>query len=349
MKRPVYILIFCFLCISSITTASRAQMTSRSNTNTTRRVTIDGSIRSEDNSEIPKRLRLDLNAPTGGAIASAFADDNGRFSFSGIVPGVYLIQVEEPGFEPIRESIDVSIGSFHGVTLSLRKIIAPARTENGPTVSVHELGLPQKAHDALRDGRKKLYVSNDAQGSVADFQKAIQAAPECYEAYYDLGIAYWQLKQLEEAQAALQKSSELSANKYGHANMALGMILADQKKFSEAEKSLLLSVEAEPASWMGQFQLGRVYYSENRLTDAEKNLERARELKPDAPGIHRMLALVHLRLHNSAAALEDLNAYIKLDPDSAAGLQAKRMRDQVQQSLAQAQSSSTPASVAPKP
>jgi Flp pilus assembly protein TadD len=349
VKRPVFIPISCFLCILSLAVAGRAQMTSRSSTPTTRRVTIDGTIRCEDNTAVPKRLRLDLNAPTGGVIASAFTDDNGRFSFTGITPGVYLIQVEEPGFEPIRESVDVSIGSFHGVTLSLRKILAPARTENGPMVSVHELALPQKARDALRDGRKKLYVSGDAPGSVADFQKAIQAAPECYEAYYDLGIAYWQLKQIEEAETALRKSGELSANKYGHADMALGMILADQQKFSEAEKSLLLSVQAEPASWMGQFQLGRVYYSENRLTEAEKPLERARELKPDAPGIHRLLAMVHLRLHNSAAALEDLNACIKLDPDSAAGLRAKKMRDQVQQSLAQEQSSSTPASAAPKP
>ena len=348
MKRPGIILMLCFACIPFIAFTCRAQMTNRSNNNPSRKISIDGTIRTEDNSAIPRRLRVDLDAPTGGVVATVFTDDNGRFSFASVSPGNYLILVEETGFEPIRESIDASMGNYHALSLELRKVVARGNAENPGTISVHELALPQKARDALRDGRKKLYVSGQPQNSLADFQKAIQSAPDCYEAYYDLGIAYWQLKQIEQAQGALRKSSELSSNKYGHANMALGMIFADQKKYDEAEKALLLSVEAEPASWMSQFQLGRVFYSENRLKDAEAPLEKARELKPNAPGVYRVLALVHLRLHNPAAALEDLNTYIKLDPDSAAGQQAKRMRDQVQESLAQAQAPAT-APEAPKP
>ncbi|MGH9702910.1 MAG: tetratricopeptide repeat protein [Candidatus Acidiferrales bacterium] len=350
MKRPGSIFMSCLACVLFIFIAStsRAQMTNRTNSNTTRRVSIDGAIRMEDNSAVPKSLRLDLNATTGGVVATAFADDSGRFSFASVLPGIYLIQVEEPGYEPIRESIDASIGSFHGVSLELKKVLARGNTETSATISVHELALPQKARDALKEGRKKLYESGQPQASIALLQKAIQAAPECYEAYYDLGIAYWQIKQVDDALSALRKSSELSSNKYGHANMALGMILADQKKYDDAERALLLSVQAEPGSWMSQFQLGRVYYNENRLKDAEAPLEKARDLKPNSPGIYRVLAMVHLRLHNSPAALEDLNAYIKLDPDSATGQQAKRMRDEVQQSLAQAQPP-TAATGPPKP
>ncbi len=348
MERPFFLFLSSCLCMLTVCAASQAQMTGRTNS-PSRRVTIDGTVRSEDNSPIPNRIRVDLASPTGGVVSFVYTDDNGRFTFSAVTAGSYLLEVEETGYEPIRETLDASLGNFHGINLSLKKTLAQAKTENGPIISVHELALPKKAQDALRDGRKKLYDSNDAQGSVADFHKAIQAAPDCYEAYYDLGIAYRQLKQLDDAETALRKSSELSANKYGHANMALGVILAEEKKYDEAEKSLLLSVEAEPASWMGHYQLGRVYYSENRLTDAEKPLERARELKPDAPGVYRVLALVHLRLHNSAAALEDLNAFIKLDPDSAAGLQAKKMREQLKQSMAKEQSSATPAAAEPKP
>jgi hypothetical protein len=45
---------------------------------------------------------------------------------------------------------------------------------------------------------------------------------------------------------------------------------------------------------------------------------------------------VHLNERNYAALLQDLDAYIKLDPDSPAGLRAKELRTQVAQKVGEA-------------
>jgi hypothetical protein len=51
--------------------------------------------------------------------------------------------------------------------------------------------------------------------------------------------------------------------------------------------------------------------------------------------IYRLLSNIHLQQKDYPALLEDLDAYVKLDPDSPAGARAKEIRDQVQQKIAQ--------------
>jgi hypothetical protein len=58
-------------------------------------------------------------------------------------------------------------------------------------------------------------------------------------------------------------------------------------------------------------------------------------LSPGTAVIYRLLSNIHLRQKNYPALLRDLDAYIKLDPDSPAGLRAKQMRDQVQAKIAE--------------
>jgi hypothetical protein len=49
--------------------------------------------------------------------------------------------------------------------------------------------------------------------------------------------------------------------------------------------------------------------------------------------IYRLLCNVHHRQKNYPALLGDIDAYLKLDPDSPAGIRAKQMREEVQQKI----------------
>jgi hypothetical protein len=65
-----------------------------------------------------------------------------------------------------------------------------------------------------------------------------------------------------------------------------------------------------------------------------KSAERAKALAPNAPIVYRLLANIHVRQKNYADLLGDLDAYIKLDPGSAAGLRAAQMRQEIAQEIA---------------
>jgi lipoprotein NlpI len=56
-------------------------------------------------------------------------------------------------------------------------------------------------------------------------------------------------------------------------------------------------------------------------------------LAPQQAKVYRLLSLIHLRQKNYQAALVDLGAYIRLDPDSPEGHTARQIRADTQRQL----------------
>ena len=63
-----------------------------------------------------------------------------------------------------------------------------------------------------------------------------RAAPEYYEAYYQMGMAYISLGKRGDAETSFRKSIELSGDKYCRSGSRLGTVLLEKGDFAEAEK-----------------------------------------------------------------------------------------------------------------
>jgi len=83
-----------------------------------------------------------------------------------------------------------------------------------------------------------------------------------------------------------------------------------------------------------QFALGELEVARGRLEPALAAAEQAARLAPAQPVVYRLLAVIHLRQQNYPALRADLDAYLRLDPDSPAGLRAKELRAQAEKQLA---------------
>jgi lipoprotein NlpI len=70
-----------------------------------------------------------------------------------------------------------------------------------------------------------------------------------------------------------------------------------------------------------------------RLEPALDAAKTAESLAPQQPKVYRLLSLIHLRQKNYQAAVADLDAYIRLDPDSPEGRIAKQIRADTQRQL----------------
>jgi tetratricopeptide (TPR) repeat protein len=202
-------------------------------------------------------------------------------------------------------------------------------------VSAHELSIPQAARELVTSGKKKLYVDKNPEAGLRDFHQAVTQSPNYYEAYREIAIAYLTMGRADEAGENFRKSIELSHDTYGDADVGLGTLLVEKGQAGEGEKAIRRGVELNPNSWMGFYELGKLELGRDELDVALKSAERARALAPNAPIVYRLLANIHLRQKNYADLLGDLDAYIKLDPDSPAGLRAAQMRQQVAQEIAQ--------------
>lgn len=204
------------------------------------------------------------------------------------------------------------------------------------TVSVRQLRIPDKAKFAFNKGTQKL-AAKDYAGGIAEFQKAIAAYDDFYEAYYKIGIANLEMQANEAAEAAFRKSIALSESKYTPPLFGMGLALASQKQYADAESYIRAGLQLEPTSPSGLLTLGWALYSEQRVVEAEKAARDAVLYNPNLAMAHLLLAQIHRRQKDSAAMVNDLDAYLRLDPDSSRSRALRTTRDEAQQSLAREQ------------
>jgi tetratricopeptide (TPR) repeat protein len=345
MIRPIVVPSFLLLLIVSYPISTLAQFGDTSNS----RVTLTGTVYTETGDRPILHANVRLCDGGGNLLEETITGDSGDFAFRGISRRNYILQVSAVGFESNNSSVDLSFNSDRGVPIYLKETkTAPDASESTApaSISAHEMSIPKAARDLLISGEKKFYVDKNTEGGMADFRSAIAAAPRYYEAYYQIALADATLGKKSEAEASLRKSVEVSQDSYGEAEVGLGTMMLERGDTAQGEKAVRRGIELSPNFWLGHYELGRVLFTENKLPDALKSAEQAKSLAPSAAIVYRLLSNIHLQQKDYTALLADIDAYLKLDPDSPAGIRAKQLRELVAQKVGAAQ---TAPAAAPKP
>jgi tetratricopeptide (TPR) repeat protein len=297
-------------------------------------VIVTGTVYNEKGNRTVMQALVQLCDGGGNMLAQEITTDNGEFSFRGLERENYILQVSADGFAPTSASVDLSYNSERGIPIYLKAVSEDANERAASAkVSAHEMSMPKAARDSFAAGKKKMYVDKNPQGALVDFQDAVAAAPGYYEAFHQLALVEIDLGKSADAEANLRKAIEVSGDKYGEADVSLGTVLLDRGQSAEGEKTLRHGIELSPDFWLGHYELGRAMLNQEKLPEALKSGEQARSLSPGTPIIYRLLSNIHLRQEDYAALLQDIDAYVKLDPDSPAGIRAKALREQVAQKV----------------
>ncbi|HXN71455.1 MAG TPA: tetratricopeptide repeat protein [Candidatus Acidoferrales bacterium] len=293
-----------------------------------------GTIYSEATKRPVQQASVHLTDPGGNLLEEMVTTDSGEFVFRQLRHAEYIVTVTASGYQTYDLHVDLSFTSDRGMSIYLNPNPGdPAAPSPAGSVSAHVMSMPQKARDLLSSGEKKLYFDKNAQAALADFQQAVGIAPGFYEAYYQIGMAYLTLGTRDEAEKSFRKSIEVSNDKYGEPVIGLASFLIDTGDLAQSEKMTRHGLELSPNSWFGHYQLGRILFNENKIADAQKSAEQARSLDPNALIVYRLLSNIHISQKNYPALIQDLDAYIKLDPDSPAGVRAKEIRKQVEEKI----------------
>jgi cytochrome c-type biogenesis protein CcmH/NrfG len=271
------------------------------------------------------------------AASSRYTGVNGEFSYGGLRDGDYELTIQKRGYETATIRVSVTQGSAHGVlTVHLRKEKSNDEpSAPGDAISAHELSIPQNARDSFEKGRKLLYDKSDTAKALTEFQRAIDEFSDYYEAYAQMGIAYYRLTKFSEGEQALRKSVELSSGKYSEALFLLAEFLDDQKRFSEAESVARQAIAADGTSWRGHYQLGRALLGLKRPYEAEASAFHTQQLNPNNTQVMILFANIFLAQRDYQSALKSFDAYLKLAPVGPESAQVKTAREQVQKMLEQ--------------
>lgn len=292
---------------------------------------ISGTVLLEADKRPASQVAVSLKSRVAGIFRSVLTDFEGRFKVQNLPRGTYDIAVDEDGYEAAQTSTQLDGPSA--------KLVVYLRSKSGPirqslyTVSVRELKIPGKAQAEMRKGLE-LGAKKDLAGSLVHFLKAVQIYPSYFEAYYNIGVAEMAMGRTDEALKAFQTSIDLSGGRYALPHFGYGYLLCRAGRPAEAEKIIRKGLEAEDAAPQGYVILGEALKLLNRMDEAEKSEREALLRNPNIAGAYLVLSDVAESKGDYHEEIQDLDIYLKLDPNGPASDLARKAREEAQRMLA---------------
>jgi len=296
--------------------------------------TISGTVLLKVNNRPASQVAVTLRSKPAGVSRCVLTDTEGHFEVQGLPLATYDVVVDEPGYEPAQSTVRLE-GSSSELVLYLNTPSAAQSPRTNYSVSVRELRMPDKARSEYQKGLACLRKNEFAE-SVAHLTKAAQDFPEFYEALYHIGVAQTKQGHREEAMSAFQKAIDLSGGKFAAAQFGIGYLHYLQGKSEEAVTAVRRGLEMDQNSADGYLILALAQLQMNRLDDAEKSVQEALLRNPNFAQAYLVLANVYGRRHEYHAQLQGLDAYLKMQPNSADSLGVRQTRRAVQSLLADA-------------
>ncbi len=145
---------------------------------------------------------------------------------------------------------------------------------------------------------------NDAAGAVASLSKAVDLKPDEPSYLTDLGVAAYDLKQVDQAVQALKKAVATPNYKNPIGFAVLGLALKDQQNCDEGLKWLAQAVELSPEWWLPHWGAAWCYFGqikkgcpcgpedEQRVAKMKEHVEKMLSLKKNDPVLEQRLDLM---------------------------------------------------------
>lgn len=308
---------------------------------------VTGHVRDAASRQPLTSVKVEVSSIGGVAAIYVQTGTDGEFHIGGLVDGNFDLIIDEKGYLPYREHFTLANGNLVVMNVDLEK--APGEAESAPgTLSTHELTVPQKARDAFAKGMT-LKAKPDYAGALEQFQKAIKLYPDYYEAYAEAGAAEVNLNKPADADRDLQKSVEMSQEKYPVALFYQAGELNNTNKFAEAEAAARKGLELDANSWRGQFEMARALLGLKRPGDAVPYAAKARDLNPGNSQVYIVVMNADIQTRNYLSAVGAIDSYLKLTATGPQADQVRRVREQLQGAIQKAAQQKAAEQTSPAP
>jgi len=282
---------------------------------------VHGQIRYAQGGRPVEFILVRLDSFGGGLVGETTTDRNGRFTFTGLSPELYIVSVRVSGFNEIQQQVDLRVQVSDYVQLQL-----VAEEKNAPVqkhVAVVDANVPEAARSEFEKGRHAVLQGNNLDKGIVHLENAIRLYPQYREAVLLLGTAYMDKQDWSKAEPVLKRVLALDP-KTTSAYFALGELYLRQKKFGDAETNMLSGIRLEPKSVQGHFLLGRLYYELGDLPKSGPHVGTALQLDPKFARGHLLAANILLRARQTENALVEFEEYLRLEPNGEFAEQARQ-------------------------
>jgi len=255
-------------------------------------------------------------------------NENGAFAFRGLPTESYTITIDkEADYKPFTTSVDVR--QFRGgpaqvFTLNIRLEFKDREVAKPAVLNAEFANVPKKALDhyntAIEQSKK-----GDRTGAIEHLKLAIAEHPSFTQAFNELGVQYLNLNLLTEADEAFQSALKIDPESFP-ALINRGIANVMMKRYGEAIPILRKALVKDDQSPVAHYFVGQSLANLGLFDEAEKELLTALKLgKEEMKEAHRILAIIYASRGAKIKAAEELEAYLKLAPDTPDAEKLKEM------------------------
>lgn len=282
---------------------------------------------------------VSLERETGQIVHQTFTSSRGTFRLEGVSlfsvsnNNPYYLVIREEGFKLYRRRLQQL--DFRGGGVVFTIFLEPEETRtvssagDDPAVDVRQLqaAIPESAFREYTSAGEAA-ADGDFERAAQRLERAVELAPDYYDAWIDLGGQYDRLGRHDDAKAAYIEAD--GVNPAGAlAPLNLGALYYQQGEreraagdadafgsFYLAEEWLRQAIERNPTGAEARFLLGAALYRMDRLAEAEGSLTDAIALDDDSTDARVMLINVYVRQNRYDAALSEAVAFLDANPDA---------------------------------
>ncbi|MDO8678378.1 MAG: tetratricopeptide repeat protein [Acidobacteriota bacterium] len=238
--------------------------------------------------------------------------------------GEYIQLLTESGQYKITAT-DEKIGSQSTMLAVRLGRVSEANIVLAPTTAANNEAKAAELRKVFDEGVAASRGGNP-DAAIERFQAALALSPNCFDCYYNIGVAYMTKKDDKQAEATWLKALEVKAD-YAEALNALSTLYNNQKRFDEAAA---MSTKAAAAGGGGGsadavFNQGIILWNQGKIAEAKAKFEEAIKANPNLADAHYQLGMALLNEGKLAEAVAEFETYVKLAPDGQYSTQAKGM------------------------
>lgn len=285
---------------------------------------ITGQVRGGTGQKTAENVMVRLERFGGSLVDQIMTDGTGRFRFSRLLQGQYVVSAKAEGVTARSGQIDINrFQPRQYVLLQLQPVEETFRSREGKA-EVIDARVPEAARKEFEKGRAALKEGR-AQGAALHLENAARLYPDFYEAHVALADIHMKSREWAKAEAALRRAVAIRP-KESDAQVTLAEAYRVQKKYAESEAALVAALKIDQGSWRGHLTLGRVYWEKGEVERAAPHIGQALKINPRYPEGHLFAGNIFMRLKMPENALAAYEEYLRLAPD---GEFAPQLRESV--------------------
>jgi len=313
MKRTIY-----GLCFSLFVLFAHPWCVSASNPNFLNR--IEGQVY-DPNRRPVQNLYVELLNDVDSVIQRTKTDASGRFSFIGVPPGRLLVRVLTFGTNFMEQTQEVTVvqtrnnNDVNYVDVNLRYVTRKRGPETDlPAGVIFAQDIPPAATASYLKGIADFEKDQDK--GLLEIEEAIKIFPNYFEALNWLGKEYVSRRNYEKAYPYLLRAIDVN-QRSAPTYYSLSYAFYQLKQYPAALEAARATTLLAPSSVDAQLLCGTVLRITGKYPEAETALLKANSLAKEMNAeTHWELSLLYNRLHRNQDTINELEAYLRLVPDS---------------------------------